>query len=175
VRWRRSQADIGCRCPFFRAVPELTRSADIQLNNRLSLRRHREMLSQPQIVGGKLMDSAQGCGNQAAECIRLKKSAPTRIKPGFSEISLLVGQELQAKSTDTMSLCGNGAALTERSGAAAMYELIIIKHSQTKWEWQVCDNKGNVRKQGFERNRRVAKYRGERALFLLLAARASHR
>jgi hypothetical protein len=116
VRWRRSQADIGCRCPFFRAVPELTRSADIQLNNRLSLRRHREMLSQPQIVGGKLMDSAQGCGNQAAECIRLKKSAPTRIKPGFSEISLLVGQELQAKSTDTMSLCGNGAALTERSG-----------------------------------------------------------
>jgi hypothetical protein len=56
-----------------------------------------------------------------------------------------------------------------------MFELIIIKHSQTKWEWQVCDNKGNVRKQGFERNRRVAKYRGERALFLLLAARASHR
>jgi hypothetical protein len=55
-----------------------------------------------------------------------------------------------------------------------MYELIIIKHSQTKWEWQVRDNKGNVRKQGFERNRRVAKYRGERALFLLLAARASH-
>jgi hypothetical protein len=24
------------------------------------------------------MDSAQGCGNQAAECIRLKKSAPTK-------------------------------------------------------------------------------------------------
>jgi hypothetical protein len=53
-----------------------------------------------------------------------------------------------------------------------MYELIIIKHSQTKWEWQVCDDKGNVREQGFERNRRIAKYRGERALFLLLAARA---
>lgn len=55
-----------------------------------------------------------------------------------------------------------------------MYELIIIKHSQTKWEWQVCDYKGNVQIQGFERNRRVAKYRGERALFLLLASRASH-
>jgi hypothetical protein len=54
-----------------------------------------------------------------------------------------------------------------------MYELIIIKHSLTKWEWQVCDNKGNVRMQGFERKRRLAKYRGERALFLLLAARAS--
>jgi hypothetical protein len=47
--WR-SQADIGCRCPFSRAVPELTRSADIQLDKRLSLRRRLEMLSQPQIV-----------------------------------------------------------------------------------------------------------------------------
>jgi hypothetical protein len=28
--------------------------------------------------GLKLMDSAQGCGNQAAECIRLKKSASTK-------------------------------------------------------------------------------------------------
>jgi hypothetical protein len=33
------------------AVPELTRSPDIQLNKRLSLRRRLEMLSQPQIVG----------------------------------------------------------------------------------------------------------------------------
>jgi hypothetical protein len=37
---------LGCRC----AVPELTRSTDIQLNKRLPLRRHLEMLSQPQIV-----------------------------------------------------------------------------------------------------------------------------
>jgi hypothetical protein len=51
-----------------------------------------------------------------------------------------------------------------------MYDLIIIKHSQTKWEWQACDNKGNVRKQAFKRYRSLAKYRGERALFLLLAA-----
>jgi hypothetical protein len=72
----------------------------------------------------------------------------------------------ESGSTDAKSL----TALTESPAAAAMYELMI----QTKWEWQVCDNKGNVRKQGFERNRRVAKYRGERALFLRLAARASH-
>jgi hypothetical protein len=51
-----------------------------------------------------------------------------------------------------------------------MFELIIIKHGQTKWEWQVCDRNGSVRKQGFESIRRLAKYRGERALFLLLAA-----
>jgi hypothetical protein len=33
-----------------RAVPELTRSADIQLNKRLLWRRHPKMLSQLQIV-----------------------------------------------------------------------------------------------------------------------------
>jgi hypothetical protein len=38
--------------PSLRAVPELTRSVDIQLNKRLSLRRDPEMLSQLQIVGG---------------------------------------------------------------------------------------------------------------------------
>jgi hypothetical protein len=38
------------RLPARRAVPELTRSADIQLNKRLSLRRHLEMVSQPQIA-----------------------------------------------------------------------------------------------------------------------------
>jgi hypothetical protein len=70
---------------FSLAVPELTRSADIQLNKRLSLRRHREMLSQPQIVGRtssletlKLMDSTQRCRGQAAECVRLMNSAPTK-------------------------------------------------------------------------------------------------
>ena len=43
------------------------------------------MLSQPQIVGGmsplgvmKLMDSAQRCRDQAAECVRLINSAPTK-------------------------------------------------------------------------------------------------
>jgi hypothetical protein len=38
------------RVRSLRPVPELTRSADIQLNKRLSLRRRLEMLSQPQIV-----------------------------------------------------------------------------------------------------------------------------
>jgi hypothetical protein len=50
-----------------------------------------------------------------------------------------------------------------------VFEVMIIKLSQTKWEWRVCDSKGTVRKQGWERNRRIAKFRGERALFLLLA------
>jgi hypothetical protein len=65
-------------------VPELTRSVDIQLNKRHSLQRQCEVLSQPQIVGmsalesSKVMDSAQRCRDQAAECVRLMKSAPTR-------------------------------------------------------------------------------------------------
>jgi hypothetical protein len=51
-----------------------------------------------------------------------------------------------------------------------MFEVMIIKRCQTKWEWRVCDSRGTVRKQGWERARWVAKHRGERALFLLLAA-----
>jgi hypothetical protein len=51
-----------------------------------------------------------------------------------------------------------------------MFEVTIIKRTQTKWEWRVYDGKGTIRKHGWERARRVAKYRGERALFLLLAA-----
>jgi hypothetical protein len=67
------------------AVPELTRSPDIQLNKRLSLRRLPEMLPQPKLLAGqahressKLMDSVQHCRDQATECVRLMKSAPTK-------------------------------------------------------------------------------------------------
>jgi hypothetical protein len=50
-----------------------------------------------------------------------------------------------------------------------LFEVMIIKRGQTRWEWRVYDSNGTVRKHGWERNRGVAKYRSERALFLLLA------
>ena len=53
----------------------------------------------------------------------------------------------------------------------AVLEVLISKRSQTKWEWRVCDRYGTMIMGGFERNRRVAKYRGNRALFLLLSTR----
>lgn len=39
-----------------------------------------------------------------------------------------------------------------------------------KWKWSVCTNQGKLVMQGFERSRSAAKYRANRALFLLLAA-----
>jgi hypothetical protein len=54
--------------------------------------------------------------------------------------------------------------------ARAMFEVVIFKRGWTRWEWQVCDRKGNAIMRGWEHTRPAAKYRGNRALFLLLAA-----
>jgi hypothetical protein len=54
-----------------------------------------------------------------------------------------------------------------------MLEVVIFKRSPTRWEWQVCDRKGNAIMCGWEHTRAAANYGGDRALFLLLAA-ANH-
>lgn len=50
-----------------------------------------------------------------------------------------------------------------------MLEVLITKRSPTKWEWRVCDRYGTTIIGGFERTRPAAKYRGNRALFLVLS------
>jgi hypothetical protein len=50
----------------------------------------------------------------------------------------------------------------------AVLEVLIIERSPTKWEWRVCDRYGTAI-MGFESTRPAAKYRGNRALFLLLS------
>lgn len=54
---------------------------------------------------------------------------------------------------------------------AAVLEVLITKQSPTKWEWRVCDRYGATIMGGFESTRPAAKYRGNRALFLLLSTR----
>ena len=53
----------------------------------------------------------------------------------------------------------------------AVLEVLITKRSPTKWEWRVCDRYGATIMGGFESTRPAAKYRGNRALFLLLSTR----
>jgi hypothetical protein len=60
--------------------------------------------------------------------------------------------------------------LLDRDMPPAMFEVLIIKRKRMKWEWRVCDRKGSILMHGWESSRRAAKYRGDRALFLLLAA-----
>ena len=52
--------------------------------------------------------------------------------------------------------------------APAMFEVVLRKRGRTRWQWQVCDRAGKMIMQGFEDSRPEAKYRGDRALFLLL-------
>jgi hypothetical protein len=51
----------------------------------------------------------------------------------------------------------------------AVLEVSIAERAPTKWEWRVCDRYGTIMG-GFESTRPAAKYRGDRALFLLLAS-----
>ena len=53
-----------------------------------------------------------------------------------------------------------------------MFDVVIIKRRPTKWVWQVRDRNGTILMHGWEPTRRAAKYKGDRALFLLLAAGA---
>jgi hypothetical protein len=52
-----------------------------------------------------------------------------------------------------------------------MFEMIIEKRSQFRWEWRVCDRAGKTLVYGWEETRNAARYRGERALFQLLLVR----
>jgi hypothetical protein len=56
----------------------------------------------------------------------------------------------------------------------AVLEVLITERSPTKWEWRVCDCQGTTIMGGFERIRPAAKYRGNRALFLLLSTGWRH-
>jgi hypothetical protein len=51
-----------------------------------------------------------------------------------------------------------------------MFDVVIIRRGPLKWEWQVCDRAGRILMRGWEHTRRAARYKGDRALFLLLAA-----
>jgi len=51
-----------------------------------------------------------------------------------------------------------------------MFEVILRKRGRTRWEWRVCDSTGREIMQGWEMSRPAARYKGERALFLLLLA-----
>jgi hypothetical protein len=64
-----------------------------------------------------------------------------------------------------------GSLANERNGGAvrAVLEVITTERSPTKWEWRVCDRQGTIIMNGFESTRRAAKYKGNRALFHLLA------
>lgn len=55
-----------------------------------------------------------------------------------------------------------------------MFDMAISKRGRG-WEWRVDDSVGNTIMRGWEPKRVEARYRAERALFLLLTARARTR
>jgi len=49
-----------------------------------------------------------------------------------------------------------------------MFEVLLRRRGRTRWQWQVRDRAGKIIMQGWEDSRPAAKYRAERALFMLL-------
>jgi hypothetical protein len=49
-----------------------------------------------------------------------------------------------------------------------MFEVTLRKRRRTRWQWRVSDSAGREIMQGWELSRAAARYKGERALFLLL-------
>jgi hypothetical protein len=52
---------------------------------------------------------------------------------------------------------------------AQTFEFFVTQRSR-RWKWRVCDSARNVLMEGRENSRPAARYRAERALFLLLLA-----
>jgi hypothetical protein len=75
------------------------------------------------------------------------------------------------ESVSEQTLRARACILTVRNwdGFRAMLEVLITERRPTKWEWRVCDRQGLTILNGFGTTRRGATYRGNRALFHLLA------
>ena len=55
----------------------------------------------------------------------------------------------------------------------AGYDVVLKQRGRGRWKWAVCTAAGEVVMSGSECSRAGARYRAERALFLLLCASAS--
>jgi hypothetical protein len=51
---------------------------------------------------------------------------------------------------------------------SAMFDVTIFRLPE-RWEWQVCNRKGAIVMQAWEQTLKEAKYKANRALFLLLS------
>ena len=66
----------------------------------------------------------------------------------------------------------NAVVLSNHPGGLSdqpvMFEMALSKRGRTRWEWRVYDPSGKVVMHGWEKARHAARYKAERAFFLLL-------
>jgi hypothetical protein len=54
------------------------------------------------------------------------------------------------------------------------FEIVVKRGRRTTWRWCICTNAGDVVMRGSETTRSAARYKAERALFLLLLSAPHH-
>jgi hypothetical protein len=62
---------------------------------------------------------------------------------------------------------GRGGGKKTMQDQFLLFEVIVSRRGQA-WHWRVCTTGGEVVMEGSERNRRAARYKADRALFLQL-------
>jgi hypothetical protein len=92
----------------------------------------------------------------------------------FEHLSFIKLHLRVCNRTDGLGLWTYLGRMQLEGAARAVLEVLITERSPTKWEWRVCDCQGTTIMGGFERTRPAAKYRGNRALFLLLSTAWRH-
>jgi hypothetical protein len=55
-----------------------------------------------------------------------------------------------------------------------VFEIVVKKGRRTTWRWCICTSEGAVVTRGSETTRSAARYKAERALFLLLLSAPYH-
>jgi hypothetical protein len=77
--------------------------------------------------------------------------------------------------SDGSSKAGNGPRFRPKTETApsdlprSVFDLKIVQRGR-RWKWQVCDQNRAIVLSGWEKSRRIARYQGYRALFMLLRA-----
>jgi hypothetical protein len=92
----------------------------------------------------------------------------------FEHLSFIKLHLRVCNRTDGLGLWTYLDGMQPKGAVRAVLEVLITERSRTKWRWRVCDCQGTTIMGGFERARPAAKYRGNRALFLLLSTGWRH-
>jgi hypothetical protein len=68
---------------------------------------------------------------------------------------------------------GGGVTSPDGEDRFAGFDVVLKRRGRNRWKWAVCTAAGEVVISGSESSRAGARYKAERALFLLLCASAS--
>jgi transposase len=115
------------------------------------------------------------CCCDGGGCFIPSQKGATGTQLGFVPAKLVLDPGVAPDPTGPASsgaIEGRAAQLNQNArwrDLRLMFEIEVKKRGRSRWEWRVMDSSGKAVMWGWEDSRPAARYRGTRALFLLLA------